>query len=683
MIDPADLRDVFDRAASLPPVDRAVFLDSACGHNEPLRREVERLLKADARAGSLFGVRGSDSDSGSQAPSRETRGLSLAPGTRLGPYTIETALGAGGMGEVYRAHDTRLGRTVAIKVLPAALTQDPTARQRFEREARSVAALSHPHICPLFDVGRHEDRDYLVMEYLAGETLAARLRRGRLPVDAALRVADHIAGALAAAHRAGIVHRDLKPGNVMVTDAGVRLLDFGLAGHTEASSGDAITVSVPEPITGTGVVLGTLPYMAPEQIEGGRADARTDIFAIGLVLYEMVTGRRAFEAASRAALIGSILRDDPPSLSKMDPSLPPGLDRVIRRCLAKAPAERWQSIEDLQAALVEPRPVGRRGLLTATAGVVLTALAATLVATLWPSFHAVPKVVAIRRLTHDTSPYIKEYPFTDGTKIYYASWTASLTTTALFQAPITGGESVPLPTSIPHPFIKGIFPGGTELLVSDGGGQLYVLPVPGGQPRPVGDIHADDSALSWDGRRLAFCQGNDLFIASADGSGVRRILTAPKGLRYPRWAPDGQRVRYTMETSSQRTLWEVAADGSAARPILPNWSLACCGGWTPDGRYFVFEAERDGDYGLWALPEIGRWTWSGPQKASPVKLTTGPMRYENSMPSPHGPTVLALGTPPSTGELERFDRRSERFVSMAGGLSARDAEFSRDAKWIA
>ncbi|HEX7580877.1 MAG TPA: serine/threonine-protein kinase, partial [Thermoanaerobaculia bacterium] len=244
--------------------------------------------------------------------------MTLSPGTKLGPYEILAPLGAGGMGEVYRARDTRLDRTVAVKVLPAHLSSDPQLRLRFEREARAISTLSHPHICTLFDVGRQDETDYLVMEFLEGETLHTRLKKGPLPLEQVLRFGTEIASALAAAHRRGIVHRDLKPGNVMLTKSGVKLLDFGLARLERPGSGAefdasvAITRSAAEdPLTADRTILGTLPYMAPEQVEGKPTDARTDIFAFGAVLYEMATGRRAFPARTQATLIAEILRADP------------------------------------------------------------------------------------------------------------------------------------------------------------------------------------------------------------------------------------------------------------------------------------------------------------------------------------------------------------------------------------
>ena len=283
--------------------------------------------------------------------------MALTAGTRLGPYEIADQLGAGGMGEVYRATDTRLDRTVAIKVLPEHLADDPQRRERFEREAKAVSSLNHPHICTLYDVGEQEGIHYLVMELVEGETLQQQLEKGRLPLEQALEYAIQIADALDKAHRQGVVHRDLKPGNIMLTkSAGVKLLDFGLA----KLKGDAGAVSplsqMPTqdpsaPLTAEGTIIGTLQYMAPEQLEGKEADARTDIFAFGAVVYEMVTGKKAFEGASQASLIHAIMGVDPPSMSDLQALTPRPLDRLVRQCLAKDPDDRWQSAGDLMREL--------------------------------------------------------------------------------------------------------------------------------------------------------------------------------------------------------------------------------------------------------------------------------------------------------------------------------------------
>jgi hypothetical protein len=279
--------------------------------------------------------------------------MTLSAGTKLGPYEIISPLGAGGMGEVYKAKDTRLERTVAVKVLPQHLSSSPEVRQRFEREAKTISQLSHPHICALYDVGREGETEYLVMEYLEGETLLDRLAKGPLPLEQTLRYGQEIADSLDKAHRQGIVHRDLKPGNVMITKSGVKLLDFGLAKAMAPTTPPSSLTSLPthQGLTQEGTILGTFQYMAPEQLEGKDADARTDIFAFGAVLYEMATGRKAFAAGSQASLITAIMSSEPPAISTVQPTAPPALERVIRTCLAKDPEDRWQSAGDLKREL--------------------------------------------------------------------------------------------------------------------------------------------------------------------------------------------------------------------------------------------------------------------------------------------------------------------------------------------
>jgi Tol biopolymer transport system component/predicted Ser/Thr protein kinase len=276
--------------------------------------------------------------------------MAILPGRRLGPYEILSAIGAGGMGEVYKARDTRLDRIVAIKVLPTHLADRSEFRERFEREARTIASLNHPHICTLFDIGQQDGFDFLVMEYLEGETLAQRLIKGPLPLEQVLQYAIEIADALDKAHRKGVTHRDLKPGNVMLTRAGTKLLDFGLAKLKQEAAPASVSLSeIPtadEPLTAKGTILGTLQYMAPEQLEGKEVDARTDIFAFGAGVYEMATGKRAFEGKSQASLIAAILEREPPPMSSLQPMTPPALDRVVKKCLRKDPDERWQSAHD-------------------------------------------------------------------------------------------------------------------------------------------------------------------------------------------------------------------------------------------------------------------------------------------------------------------------------------------------
>jgi serine/threonine protein kinase len=287
--------------------------------------------------------------------------MALTAGTKLGPYEIQSQLGAGGMGEVYRAKDTRLERTVAVKVLPSHLASDPELKQRMEREARAISALQHANICTLYDIGTQDGTNFLVMEYLEGQTLAERLAKGALPLDQVLKIGTEIAQALEKAHLQGIIHRDLKPANIMLTKANAKLMDFGLAKPEVSIAAKAVgpfTPSTPtmnlasltsaaSPLTQKGSIVGTFQYMAPEVLQGAEADARSDLFSFGCVLYEMITGRRAFEGKSQLSVFTAILEKDPESITVSRPLAPPMLDRVVRACLAKAPADRFQSAHDI------------------------------------------------------------------------------------------------------------------------------------------------------------------------------------------------------------------------------------------------------------------------------------------------------------------------------------------------
>jgi Tol biopolymer transport system component len=347
------VKQIFQEALDQPANERAAFVREQCGADAALQAEVESLLATHEQAG-RFGeepavelLRGIRSDSRIAGASRL-----LGVGECLGAYQIQSLVGAGGMGEVYKARDTRLDRTVAIKVLPPHLAADRDRYQRFEREARAVASLDHPHICALYDVGEHEGLRFLVMQYLEGETLAARLSKGPLPLDQAMRYAIEIADALDHAHRRAVVHRDLKPGNIVLTKSGAKLLDFGLAKWRAPDAAGVVARSslqatVPAGVTEQGMLVGTLNYMAPEQLEGKDIDARTDLFAFGLVVYEMVTGKKAFDGASSASIIAAILSTQPAALSTVRPLTPPALDHLVATCLAKDPDQRWQAAGDV------------------------------------------------------------------------------------------------------------------------------------------------------------------------------------------------------------------------------------------------------------------------------------------------------------------------------------------------
>jgi eukaryotic-like serine/threonine-protein kinase len=580
MIDPGDLRDVFDRAASLPAQDRAAFLARACGENAALRQEVERLLAADARAGSLFSGDSSDGDSG-QRETGSTLRADLAPGTRLGPYVLVGSLGAGGMGEVYKARDTRLDRSVAIKVLPADLVGSSEARQRFEREARAAAALAHAHICRLLDVGRHGDTDYLVMELLDGETLASRLQRGKLPLRQALTYGTQIAGALVVAHRAGIVHRDLKPGNIMLTSDGAVLLDFGLARQTAPIAMDARTATLNDPITRTGVILGTVQYMAPEQLQGLPVDARTDLFAFGAVLYEMVTGRRPFDGANPASVISNILRGDPVPLTAADALTPPALDRLVQKCLAKDPSERWQTASEVQARLEALQDIIRDG---TTAGA--------------PAGISQPAPNRSRRIG---------WLIGAGLAVVVGSasiwWTLGHTGAGTSQAP--AGSGTPQRHLTRLTFEPGLqtdptfSPDGRFIAYSSdksGNFDIWVQPLAGGSAIQITHSSAQDTEPAWspDGNSIVFRSDRDgggLYLVPALG-GVERKISAFG--RYPSWSADGQKIRFVdiprADASDQRGvsgIYSVSLTNDAPEQLLPDFTKK--GGWAwiaarPDGR---------------------------------------------------------------------------------------------------
>ncbi len=291
--------------------------------------------------------------------------MALTSGTKLGPYEIQSPLGAGGMGEVYRARDTRLERIVAVKILPSHLSEDPEAKQRFDREARTISSLNHPNICTLHDVGHQDGIDYLVMEYLEGMTLADRLDKGALPIEQVLKYGAEICDGLEKAHRSGVVHRDLKPGNIMLTKTGAKLMDFGLAkaslASASAASGLSATLATPpgsHPLTAQGSVVGTFQYMSPEQVEGKEADSRSDIFALGAVLYEMVTGKQAFEGKTAASAMAAVMEREPAPISSLQPMTPPAFERLVKICLSKDPDDRWQTAHDVKIQLKQIAEMG-------------------------------------------------------------------------------------------------------------------------------------------------------------------------------------------------------------------------------------------------------------------------------------------------------------------------------------
>lgn len=503
--------------------------------------------------------------------------MALTSGTKLGPYEIQSPLGAGGMGEVYRARDTRLDRSVAIKILPSHLSENTEAKQRFDREARTISSLNHPNICTLHDIGHQDGVDYLVMEYLEGETLADRLRKGPLPIDQVFRYGIEICDGLDKAHRSGVVHRDLKPGNIMLTRTGAKLMDFGLAkaslvAPAAASSSLTMTMSTPigsHPLTAQGTVIGTFQYMAPEQVEGKEADARSDIFALGAVLYEMATGKRAFEGKTAASVMAAVLERDPAPISSIQPLTPPAFERLVKSCLAKDPDERWQTAHDVKLQLkqiaeggsqvIPPgvvAPQRKRGTPWAWAAVAILSVVA--VAALVMAYVASHNELPILRLAIDPPPKTQFNLSGD-----------------------LGGPAV-------------ISPDGRYVVFSANSGvtsQLYLRPVEAlaSQPLP-GTEDAGFPFWSPDSRSIAFFTPDKLKRIDLGSTAPVTICEATLG-RGGSWGPDGTIIAAVAYNSG---ISRVPASGGTPTPITKvdnvTYSSHRWPSFLPDGKHFLYLA---------------------------------------------------------------------------------------------
>jgi eukaryotic-like serine/threonine-protein kinase len=501
--------------------------------------------------------------------------MALAPGIRLGPYEIVSALGAGGMGEVYRARDTRLDRTVAIKILPPHLSEDPILRQRFEREAKAISSLNHPHICVLYDVGNQDGTQFLVMECVEGETLTKRLEKGSLPLEQVLKYGTQIADALDKAHCSGVLHRDLKPGNIMLTASGAKLLDFGLAkAAPPLAAGATLTAAATRttPVTQQGTIVGTFQYMSPEQVEGKDVDARTDIFSFGSVLYEMVAGCRAFPGRSQLSVVSAILEKDPEPINTLQPLTPRALDHAIRRCLAKDPEERWQTARDLRlelqwiaeggsqsgvpAPMVSQRKVRERlAWIAAVLGILLAVIAAV---GWWRSARSA-SAHALMRLSAELPPGARIDRFRgawlalspDGTRIVVAEGDATgewhLAMRWLDQT-----QFVPVPGAdrASQPFFS---PDG-QWLAFFADGKLKKITVQGGAPVTLCDAPGFHTGASWgdDGNIVAALnEGVSGLARVSSGGGTLTSVTQPikeKGEiahGWPQVLPGSQAVLFT------------------------------------------------------------------------------------------------------------------------------------------
>ena len=599
--------------------------------------------------------------------------MAITAGTRLGPYEILGAIGAGGMGEVYKATDTRLNRTVAIKVLPPHFAGDADMKQRFDREAQTIAGLNHPHICTLHDVGEQDGVSFLVMEHIEGETLAARISRGALPIDDALKVAGEIIDALDKAHRQNIVHRDLKPANIMLTKGGTKLLDFGLAKW--AVSNDARSAQETRmDVTAQGTMIGTMQYMSPEQVEGREADARTDLFGFGAVLYEMVTGKKAFEGKTQASLIGAIMKAEPRPVSHLAQMTPPVLDHVVSRCLAKDPDERWQTAHDLMIqlawisrsrtdttvspAIAEAERKSRRltMILTTVALAVAAGLAAP--AYLYLRGPAEPEAIQFRHTIIGLSPPdISISP--DGRSIAFVAKPDNAWPTSLYVRPVGSvtARKIAGTDNASQPFWS---PDNTSIAYVTSG-RLKKVAAAGGASEDLTEAK-DVSGGAWSpagGGTILFGTAKGLSRVSAHGGQVAIVTELGQGETghfWPSFLPDGTHYMYLAwsEDAANRAVYVGTLDTKDQQKLLAEDSNAIYAASTASTGHIFFHR--------------GPTLFARPFNAKTLAFTGEPAQVAGGIAS--GLTGRGVFDVSQAGALIYFQGASGGGASGRGGISS-------------
>jgi Tol biopolymer transport system component len=664
------VKRVFHEALDRPVDGRTAWITQQCRGDPEVGAEVERLITAHLDAGSFIDIPVTDLHAERPPP------IALAAGTRLGPYEVVALIGAGGMGEVYRGRDTRLGRTVAIKILPGHLSSDPNHRARLEREAKSIAGLTHPHICTLHDIGEHAGAMFLVMEHLDGETLAHRLEKGPLEIEQALTIATELADALSAAHRQDIIHRDLKPANVMLTKGGAKLLDFGLAKLTGGGGQGVFAPLVcpptrSAPLTGHGVIVGTVAYMSPEQAEGKTVDPRSDIFSFGALLYEMVTGRRAFDGDTSVSTLVAILQKEPPPLE----DAPPELERIIARCLRKDPDRRIQHMMEVKLALEELKAESDSGALPAAVlrrrpwvsrwavGAMGVVVVATASVAFWLTSQPTPLgAPVLTQLTRDTGLTTDPALSPDGKMLAYASDRSGRGDLDIWVRQLGGGEPIPLTQDSADEREPTFSPDGTLIAFRserDGGG-IYVVSALGGPPRMIAP-EGRRPRFSPDGGQIAYWSGDigqegagfsirnfcRIFVVGLTGNVPKQVQPDFLGAAYPEWAPDGTHVLFLGNRDEKLPVdqsidwWVTPLDQGPAiatgalkstREAQLNgpffvypWALIATM-WQQEGRALIFSARSGDNTNLWRIG-ISPRTWK--VQGAPERLTSSPTREES------------------------------------------------------
>jgi len=640
--------------------------------------------------------------------------MALATGARLGPYEILAPIGAGGMGEVYRAKDTRLDRTVAVKVLPPHLASNPDLRQRFEREARAVSSLNHPHICVLHDVGNQDGVDFLVMEYIEGETLSARLAKGPLETAQVIELGIQIAWALAQAHKQGIFHRDLKPGNIMLTASGAKLLDFGLAKfRAPAGVAGAATLSMlptqAEGLTQKGTILGTFQYMSPEQIEGKDTDGRADIFAFGAVLYEMATGKKAFEGKSHAGVMAAILEREPEPISTVQPATPPGLNRLIRRCLAKDPDQRWQSAGDVKLELqwvaesgtapaavqpvssaAEPLVPQRRGVLGRLAWPAAAVFFLAAVALAVIHFREVPPEQRVMRFFVAPPEKASIHTFAISPDGRYLALAATTTDNkrSLWVRALDTLEAQPLPGTedAQYPFWS---PDG-RYIAFFAGGKLKKVAATGGPPQALCDA-ADGRGGAWnrDGVIVFAPNPSSVIYRVSSAGGVPAAVTSLEtngggGIhRFPSFLPDGRHFFYLVSRApaDKNGLYVASLDSKDARRLLADLSSAVYApGPAPQAGHLLFIRDKT----LAAQPfDPAKVQFTG--ELFPVAENIGfqNLNYAEFALSSSGTLAYLTGRATFYNQLTWFDRNGKQLGAATEAGAQANFALSPDAKRVA
>ena len=625
--------------------------------------------------------------------------MPLTPHTIVDRYEILASIGVGGMGEVYRARDSRLNRDVAIKVLPDSYSSVPDRLRRFEQEARAAAALNHSNILAVYELGTYKGAPYLVSELLEGETLRERLENGPLPLRKVIDYGAQIARGLAAAHEKGIIHRDLKPENLFLTkDGQVKILDFGLARIVRPNDGTPAFADQPD-LTDPDLVMGTVGYMSPDQVRGRLADARSDIFSLSAILHEMLTGQRAFQKSTAAETMSAILNEDPLSLAHHAPNTPIALQKIIHRGLEKNPEQRFQSASDLAFALdalsdltllssqsgyqhLDKKPSKLVPALVVAA--IFFLVLASFLSYLYNRPIPIPNVSNYEQLTHDGEQ--KSIIGTDGSRLYLSLITSAVQEVAAVEN--AGGEltkiSMPGADMIP----VGMSSDGSDFLVVEGKGvpptgPLWSVSVLGGSSRRLGDTVATVATWSPDARQLAYSNAGDIFIAKADGTEPRKLLSMDSQVADLAWSNDGSHLRFSTSEGfgaaiGQHLEWDVAANGANLHRLLSGWHSPpdeCCGRWTGDGKYFVFQSQGQ----IWALAKETRFSRADPQ---PIQLTSSPMSLHSPVPAKDGRKLFVVGRT-YRGELSRYDMKSHEFAPFLNGISAEYVSFSKDGQQVA